>query len=208
MFTIYGRPNSSNVRKVLWLCAEIGQTDYQRLDYGRGFESCDTPEYEKLNPNKLVPTFVEGDLVIWESNAILRYLAAKYGDETLYPADLAQRAMVDQWMEWQTTTSNNGIRDLFFGLIVKDPSASGEEFLARAQAQATQAMTLLDAHLADTGAFVNGDNLTIADCALGIFVNRWFSLPIERAELPALAAYYDRLKSRTAFEETVIAGGP
>ena len=208
MFTIYGRPNSSNVRKVLWLCAEIGQTDYQRLDYGRGFESCDTPEYEKLNPNKLVPTFVEGDLVIWESNAILRYLAAKYGDETLYPADLAARAMVDQWMEWQTTTSNIGIRDLFFGLIVKDPSATGEEFLANAQAQATQAMTLLDAHLADTGAFVNGDNLTIADCALGIFVNRWFSLPIERAELPALAAYYDRLKSRTAFEETVIAGGP
>lgn len=208
MFTIYGRPNSSNVRKVLWLCAEIGQTDYQRLDYGRGFESCDTPEYAKLNPNKLVPTFVEGDLVIWESNAILRYLAAKYGDEMLYPTDLAERAVVDQWMEWQTTTSNIGIRDLFFGLIVKDPSATGDDFLAKARTQATQAMTLLDAQLADTGAFVAGDDLTIADCALGIFVHRWFSLPIERADLPALAAYYDRLKARQAFEETVIAGGP
>lgn len=208
MFTIYGRPNSSNVRKVLWLCAEIGQTDYQRHDYGRGFESCDTPEYAKLNPNKLVPTFVEGDLVIWESNAILRYLTAKYGNETLYPTDLAERAVVDQWMEWQTTTSNIGIRDLFFGLIVKDPSATGDDFLAKARTQATQAMTLLDAQLADTGAFVAGDNLTIADCALGIFVHRWFSLPIERADLPALAAYYDRLKARQAFEETVIAGGP
>ena len=208
MFTIYGRPNSSNVRKVLWLCAEIGQTDYQRLDYGRGFESCDTPEYAKLNPNKLVPTFVEGDLVIWESNAILRYLAAKYGDETLYPTDLAERAVVDQWMEWQTTTSNIGIRDLFFGLIVEDPAATGDDFLAKARTQATQAMTLLDAQLADTGAFVAGDNLTIADCALGIFVHRWFSLPIDQADLPALAAYYDRLKARQAFEDTVIAGGP
>ncbi len=208
MFTIYGRPNSSNVRKVLWLCAEIGQTDYKRLDYGRGFESCDTPEYAKLNPNKLVPTFVEGDLVIWESNAILRYLAAKYADETLYPTDLAKRAVVDQWMEWQTTTSNIGIRDLFFGLIVKDPSATGDDFLAKARTQATQAMTLLDAQLADTGAFVAGNDLTIADCALGIFVHRWFSLPVERADLPALAAYYDRLKTRQAFEDTVIAGGP
>ncbi len=208
MFTIYGRPNSSNVRKVLWLCAEIGQTDYQRIDCGRGYESCDTPEYTKLNPNKLVPTFVDGDLVIWESNAILRYLAAKYGDESLYPTDLAERAMVDQWMEWQTTTSNVGIRNLFFGLIVKESWAMGEEFIAKAQTQATEAMTLLDAQLADTGAFVTGKNLTIADCALGIFVNRWFSLPMDRAELPALAAYYDRLKSRKAFEETVIAGGP
>ncbi len=208
MFTIYGRSNSSNVRKVLWLCAEIGQTDYQRHDYGRGFDSCDTPEYEKLNPNKLVPTFVEGDLVIWESNAILRYLAAKYGDATLYPKDLAERAMVDQWMEWQTTTSNVGIRDLFFGLIVKEDWAMGEEFIAKAQAQATKAMTLLDAQLADTGAFVTGDNLTIADCALGIFVNRWFSLPMDHADLPALSAYYDRLKSRAAFQDTVIAGGP
>lgn len=208
MFTIYGRTNSSNVRKVLWLCAEIGQTDYQRHDYGRGFESCDTPEYEKLNPNKLVPTFVEGDLVIWESNAILRYLAAKYGDESLYPEDLAERAMVDQWIEWQTTTSNVGIRDLFFGLIVKEDWAMGEDFIAKARAQATKAMTLLDAQLADTGAFVTGDNLTIADCALGIFVNRWFSLPMDHADLPALAAYYDRLKSRAAFQDTVIAGGP
>ncbi|MDA7947960.1 MAG: glutathione S-transferase family protein [Hyphomicrobiaceae bacterium] len=208
MFTIYGRPNSSNVRKVLWLCAEIGQTDYQRIDCGRGFESCDTPEYAELNPNKLVPTFVDGDLVIWESNAILRYLAAKYGEDSIYPGDLATRAMVDQWMEWQTTTSNVGIRDLFFGLIVKDPSATGEDTLSKAHAQATQAMTLLDAQLAKTGAFVTGENFTIADCALGIFVNRWFSLPIDRPDLSALATYYDRLKSRKAFEETVIAGGP
>lgn len=208
MFTIYGRPNSSNVRKVLWLCAEIGQTDYKRLDYGRGFEPCDTPEYIKLNPNKLVPTLVDGDLVIWESNAILRYLAAKYGDDSFYPKDLAARAVVDQWIEWQTTTSNVGIRNLFFGLIVNDPDSADKDFIANAHAQASEAMALLDARLADTGAFVAGDNLTIADCALGIFVHRWFSLPIDRPDLPALAAYYDRLKSRKPFEDIVVAGGP
>ena len=207
MFTIYGRTNSSNVRKVLWLCAELGLDDYERLDYGRGFAPCDTPEYRKLNPNMLVPTLVDGDLVVWESNAILRYLAAKYGADEIYPAGLANRAIVEQWLEWQTTTSNIGIRDLFFALTLKRPAYMDHDVQAKSLVLASEAMRLLDAQLAATGAFVTGAALTIADCALGMFVHRWFVLPIERQEFPALAAYYERLKDRAPFQEWIIGQG-
>lgn len=207
MFTIYGRTNSSNVRKVLWLCAELGLDDYERLDYGRGFTPCDTPEYIKLNPNMLVPALVDGDLVLWESNAILRYLAAKYGGGEIYPADLAKRAIVEQWLEWQTTTSNTGIRDLFMGLIVNDPAYTDRDLQAGALVQATEAMRILDAQVAATGAFVAGGALTIADCALGMFVHRWYVLPIERQDFSALAAYYERLKERAPFQEWIVGQG-
>ncbi len=207
MFTIYGRTNSSNVRKLLWLCAELGLDDYERLDYGRGFAPCDTPEYRKLNPNMLVPTLVDGDLVLWESNAILRYLAAKYGGDEIYPAGLANRASVEQWLEWQTTTSNTGIRDLFFALIIKNPAYTNGDVQAGALVQASDAMRLLDAQLAATGAFVTGAALTIADCALGMFVHRWYTLPIERQDFPALAAYYERLKERAPFQEWIVGQG-
>ena len=209
MFTIYGRANSSNVRKVLWLCAEIGQTDYTRLDYGRGFEPLDSADYRALNPNALVPTLVDGDLVVWESNAILRYLATKYGPPEIYPVELVARTRVEQWLDWQLTTVVPGLRTLFFGLHVKDPAFTDASKLETAQAQATRDLGILDAQLAETGAFVAGDALTIADCALGMFVHRWFALPLplERHALPALTAYYDRLKQRAPFQKWIIGQG-
>lgn len=207
MFTLYGRANSSNVRKVLWLCAEIGQTDYERLDYGRGYTPCSSPEYAALNPNQVVPTLVDGDLVIWESNAILRYLASKYGPEEIYPKALPARARVEMWMDWQLTTAITGVRDLFMGLHVKDPAFAEPEALKQAQAQATGAFGILDSHLEKGSAYVVGDDLTIADCALGIYVHRWFALPFERPDYPALAAYYDRLQERPAFQEWIVGIG-
>lgn len=207
MFTIYGRPNSSNVRKVLWLCEEIGQSDYKRLDYGRGFEPCDTPEYAALNPNMMVPTLIDGDLVLWESNTILRYLAAKHGPEEIYPADLAARAEVDMWMDWQLTTLTTGVRELFLGLHVKDPAYTAPEQLKKAGTLATKSMKLLDAALADSGGYAAGDKLTIADCAIAMFVHRWYVLPIEREDLTALEAYYERLKGREAFQKWIIGQG-
>ncbi len=209
MFTIYGRTNSSNVRKVLWLCGEIGRTDYTRLDYGRGFAPLDTPDYRALNPNLLVPTLVDGDVVVWESNAILRYLAAKFGPPEIYPPAPAARACVEQWLDWQLTTAVPGLRTLFFGLHIEDPVCAEPQTLETAQTEATQAMGILDARLAETEAFVAGDALTIADCALGVFVHRWFALPLplERAEFPALAAYYERLKQRPPFQEWIIGQG-
>ncbi len=207
MFTIYGRANSSNVRKVLWLCEEIGQGDYERLDYGRGFTPCDSPEYVALNPNMVVPTLIDGDLVLWESNTILRYLAGKYGPEDIYPKELVARARVDMWLDWQLTTLITGVRQLFQGLHVKDPAYTAPEQLEEAGKLATQSMEILDANLAKTGGYIAGDTFTIADCALAMFVHRWYVLPIERAEFKALEAYYERLKEREPFQKWIIDQG-
>ena len=207
MFTIYGRANSSNVRKVLWLCEEIGQTDYQRLDYGRGYKDCSSPEYVELNPNMVVPTLVDGDLVVWESNTQLRYLVSKFGFEEFYPIDIAARAMVDMWLDWQLTTLLNGIRNLFQGLHVKDEAFTDPKDLKNALKEATRSMTILDAHLAGDNAYVAGRHLTIADFAIGMFVHRWFALPIDRQDLPALASYYELLKQREPFEKWIVGQG-
>jgi len=207
MFTIYGRTNSSNVRKVLMLCEEIGLNDYERLDYGRGFAPCDTPEYIALNPNMVVPTIIDGDLVLWESNAILRYLAAKHGPEEFYPTDLVARAKVDMWMDWQLTTLINGIRVLFQGLHVKAPDFTAPEKQKQAATLATESMKILDANLATSGGFIAGDTLTIADCAIAMYVHRWYALPIEREEFKALEAYHERLKELASFQKWIIDQG-
>ena len=207
MFTLYGRANSSNVRKVLWLCGEIGLEGYERLDFGRGFKPLDSPDYAKINPNMLVPTFVEGDLVLWESNAILRYLAAKHGPEEIYPRNFAARAKVEMWLDWQLTTLLTGVRQLFQGLHVKIPAYTAPEQLERAGHQATNSMEILDANLAGTGGYVAGGTFTIADCAVGMFVHRWYALPIERKEFPALEAYYERLKERAPFRKWILDQG-
>ena len=207
MFTIYGRANSSNVRKVLWLCEEIGQTDYERLDYGRGYKPCSSPEYMALNPNMVVPTLKDGDVVLWESNTILRYLASQHGPEDIYPRELTARAKVDMWLDWQLTTALGGIRHLFQGLHVKDEDFTDPAGLEKAHAQATNAMGILDTHLAKGSPYIAGDGLTIADCSLGMFVHRWYALPIERKGLASLDAYYERLKEREAFQKWIVGQG-
>ena len=208
MLTIYGRANSSNVRKILWLLAELGIDDYERLDYGRGYKECSSPEYVALNPNKVVPTLVDGDLVLWESNTQLRYLAAKQGRDDLYPEELFARAKVDMWLDWQLTTGLTGIRVLFQGLHVKDPAFTDPAGIEKALVQAKTAYGgILNDHFTGGPSYMAGDTFTIADCALGMFVHRWFALPIERPEAPALAAYYERLKERGPFQEWIVGQG-
>lgn len=207
MLTIYGRANSSNVRKILWLCEEIGHTDYERLDYGRGYKPCSSPEYITLNPNQVVPTLVDGDFVLWESNAQLRYLADKFKRDDLYPGAIAARAKVDMWLDWQLTTMLNGIRNLFQGLHVKDQSYTDAAFLENSLSQATAALDVLDGNLATTSAWVTGEDFSIADCAIGMFVHRWFMLPIERRDFKALKAYYGRLQERAPFRKWIIDQG-
>lgn len=207
MLTIYGRANSSNVRKVLWLLAELGIDGYERLDYGRGYIPCSSPEYVALNPNKVVPTLVDGDLVLWESNTQLRYLANKHGRDDLYPLEPAARAKVDMWLDWQLTTLLFGVRDLFMGLHVKDEAFTSPERIEKAGGQAAQSMEILNANLEKTGGYAAGGGLTIADCAVGMFVHRWYALPVERKSFPALEAYYERLKERESFQEWIVGQG-
>lgn len=207
MLTVYGRENSSNVRKVLWLLAELGIDDYERLDYGRGYTPCSSPEYVAINPNKVVPTLKDDDLLLWESNTQLRYLASKHGRDDLYPVEPAARAKVDMWLDWQLTTLLTGIRVLFQGLHVKDPAFTEPAGIEKAHAQAAEAFGILDAHLAGGSRYIAGADFTIADCANGMYVHRWFVLPIERQDYPALAAYYGRLKERKPFLDKIVGQG-
>lgn len=206
MLRIWGRANSSNVMKVLWLCEELG-LPFERIDAGGAFGKTKEAAYLALNPNGLVPTIEEPDgFALWESNAILRYLArSKAPESPVYPADLRLAADCDRWMDWQLGALNRPMTTVFFTYI-RTPEADRDwpaTHKARAEAEALWAM--VDSHLADRP-FLTGPDLSLADIALGIYVHRWFAMPIERAEMPALRAWYDRLLARPGYAQH--AAGP
>ncbi|WP_186206090.1 glutathione S-transferase family protein [Burkholderia gladioli] len=201
MLNILGKIPSINVRKVLWTCAEL-QLPFEREDWGAGFRSPNTPEFLALNPNGLVPVLRDGDLVLWESNTIIRYLATRYGGEALYPAEAVARARVDQWLDWQAADLNRAWSYAFLGLVRKSPAHQEPQATAEAIAGWTRLMRILDARLADTGAFVAGEHFSIADIAIGLSVHRWFGTPFQQPSLPAVEAYYQqRLSARPGFAE-------
>ncbi len=207
MIKIYGRVSSSNVRKVLWLAAELGLS-IDRLDYGRGFTPTDSPEYLALNPNALVPTLDDGGFILWEGHTILRYLAARSGAQIWYPADIRQRALIDQWLDWLLAEFQPHVRDLMMGVLVKSPPHDSPQAIAAATAACERRLRVLDDQLQRTGGHVASATPTIADCAVGVMVHRWFSLEVERADFPAVTSYYERLQARPAFMETIPPGGP
>jgi glutathione S-transferase len=198
MLEVLGRSTSINVRKVLWTCAELS-LPYQHSEWGTGALSLRDPAFLTLNPNALVPVVREGDFVLWESNTICRYLAAKAGRTDLLPAEPAVRAQVEQWMDWQATELSTAWRHAFMGLVRKSP-AFADLALIDASTQAwNRHMTLLDDALRGTGAFVTGSSFTLADVVLGLATHRWFMTPMARPDLPAVSAYYDRLDARPGF---------
>ena len=200
MLQILGKSSSINVRKVLWLCTELG-LDYEQEQWGSGFRATDAPEFLALNPNALVPVIRDEKLVLWESNTICRYLAAKHGRSDLLPTDLIGRARVEQWMDWQATDLNSAWRYAFMALVRKSAAHVDAEDIAASAASWNRLMTVLDAQLARSGGFVAGDVFTLADILLGLSTNRWFMTPIERPRLPAIEAYYDRLNERPGFQQ-------
>jgi glutathione S-transferase len=197
MIEIWGRASSSNVQKVLWCCDEL-DIRYQRYDTGREFGGNDTPAYLEMNPNGLVPTIRDSGLVVWESNTILRYLAARYGDGSMYPAELAPRSQVDRWLDWEVGTLAPTILPVFWGLIRTPPEQRDEEKLAGAKTLLSKVLTVLDLHLSKQS-YVAGDCLTLADIAMGNSVYRWFAFSITRPDLPALRAWYDRIAGHPGF---------
>lgn len=198
MLRILGRASSINVRKVLWTCTEL-ELSYEREDWGHGFRSTAEAEFLALNPNAMVPVIVDGDFVLWESNAICSYLANQYPRNDLLPAAPRERALVEQWMGWQATELNNAWRYVFMARVRNGPSHTDDSAIAHSEAQWNQCMSLLDRQLERTGAFVTGAHFSLADIVLGLSVNRWYLTPMQRPELPAVAAYYDRLSERTGF---------
>ncbi|MDP9043340.1 MAG: glutathione S-transferase [Pseudomonadota bacterium] len=198
MLKILGKSSSINVRKVLWTCAEMDLA-YEHEQWGSGFRSTQAPEFLALNPNALVPVLQDGAVVLWESNTICRYLASRQGRHDLLPERTQDRARIEQWMDWQATELNNAWRYAFRARIRGHSMRVDPEPLAASIAEWNRHMQMLDAQLAQTGAYVAGDTFTLADVGLGLATNRWLMTPIERPHLPAVQAYFERLSQRPAF---------
>jgi len=198
MLTILGRASSINVRKVLWLCDELDLA-YQREEWGDGFRSTHLPEFMALNPNAMVPVLKDDDFVLWESNAILRYLANAYGGDWLYPHDPQTRAPVDQWIDWQATELNTSWRYAFMSLVRNSPAHQDPRLLAAASKGWAHTMSILNQQLEKTGRYVAGRNFTLADIPIGLAVNRWFETPLEHPDYPAVRTYYERLTERRGY---------
>ena len=196
---ILGRANSFNVRKVLWACDEIGVA-YTREDYGRGYRPTDTPEFLRLNPAGQVPVVIDGDVVLRESNTIVRYLAAKHRAEKLYPTDLVERARIEQWMDWVAYDLTHALRGAFLGGQLQQAPWNNPWFVEQGRRDLVGLMHLLDVHLEKNGPHVAAEQFTVADIPVGLVVNRWFMLEgLDRPPLPAVAAYYDLLGEREAY---------
>ncbi|MBP6819679.1 MAG: glutathione S-transferase [Ferrovibrio sp.] len=208
MLSIWGRPSSVNVQKVLWAADELGLT-YEHIVVGGKFGGTDGAAYGALNPNRLVPSIQDdpetpggAPVTIWESNSITRYLAARYGAGTLWPALPGQRSEADRWMDWALTIIGEPLRVLFWGFI-RDPAHAVPEAMQQAEAQAAQYWARLDAHLADR-AYVAGDAFSMGDIPVGCFVQRWLNFPITRPSLPHLEAWHERLSQRPAYAKHVM----
>ena len=201
MPTIYGRVTSSNVMKVLWAADELG-APYERIDAGMSFGVVDTPEYRQMNPNGRVPTYVDGDMVLWESNAIVRYLGATHGDDAFWPKDPGRRAGLDRWMDWQQTIQSPAITPVFWGLIRTAPADRNAQAIQAGVDAINNAMGILDAEL-DGKAWLGGDALSIADIPQGPNLHRFYNLDFARADLPNLRRYYDAMLDRPAFRKHI-----
>jgi glutathione S-transferase len=200
MLKILGKAVSINVRKVLWLCEELA-LPFELEPWGAGQRDPDVPEFRALNPNALVPVIVDGDVVLWESNTICRYLAGRQGRDDLLPREPLPRARVEQWMDWQGGDLNNSWRYAFMSLVRQSPAHQDPQAVAASAASWNRHMGILERQLEKSGDFAAGPGFTLADIVLGLSVNRWFMTPIERPDLPRVQAYYDRLATRAGFRK-------
>jgi glutathione S-transferase len=202
MLKLWGNADSVNVQKVLWCCEEIG-LPYQRIDAGRHFGVVNTPGFRRLNPNGLVPTIDDEGYVLWESNAILRYLAAKHAPGTLWPMEARARADADRWMDWANSTLWPTLVPLFRAFMRTPEAQRDAAAIEVTRRESIQVLEILDAHLA-SGGFVGGAAFTMGDIAVGCAVWRWMALPVERPALGHLQRWFDRLAKREAYRKVVM----
>ena len=202
MLKIWGRPNSINVQKVMWLVAELG-LDHERIDVGGVFGGLDSDAYGRMNPNRKIPVLEDGPTVVWESQACVRYLAASYGQGSFWPDDPATRSVADRWMDWKITTVMPHLHICFWGLVRTPEAERDQDAIDKAARDLGEVWRLFEDHL-EGKAFVLGEHLTMGDIPLGAAFYRYASLPIERPSLPRTEAWYDGLKSRSPFKDHVM----
>ena len=200
MLKIWGRVNSVNVKKALWAATELG-LKYERIDAGMEHGVTKTPEYLKMNPNSLVPTIDDDGFVLWESHAIVRYLAAKHGAGTLWPTDLKARADAERWMDW-AFTFQGAMRAVFWGLIRTPPEKRDMKAIEEGRKRSAQLLAIPERTLS-AKPYIAGVGFTMGDIPLGCEVQRWMRVPIERPPFPAVEAWFERLRARPAFVKHV-----
>jgi glutathione S-transferase len=203
---LWGRTNSPNVQKVLWLLDDLA-LPYERIEAGLQFGRVNDADFRALNPNGKIPVLEDGDYVLWETNAILRYLAMRHGGaagRALYPVDPAARASVDRWLDWQLSTLSPSERGMFWGLVRTPPAQQDWAAIHASVAASAACWRILDARLAAGGAFVEGARFTLADIVLGTLVHRWFAVEVDgRPDFPALLRWYEALHARPGFRRWV-----
>jgi glutathione S-transferase len=202
MIKIWGRNTSSNVQKVMWAIGEL-KLPHERIDVGGAFGKNKEPPYLAMNPNGLVPTLEEEDgFTLWESNSIVRYLAAKHASRTLEPADPRTRALAHKWMDWQLSVMGPAITPVFWGLIRTPPEKRDPNAIAAAKEKTVTAAKIMDAQLGKTP-FLAGDAFSYGDIPVGIMIYRYMQLIPERPSTPNLDRWYAAISSRPAFKEQI-----
>ena len=194
MLKIWGRLSSVNVQKVVWCADEIGLA-YERVDAGGAFGITKTPRYLAMNPNALVPVIEDDGFVLYESNAIVRYLAGRDSPNGLWPDDLRKRADADRWMEWQSTSYTPAMRDIFWQLIRTAPEKRDAAAVEKSRAECEKLTGILDAHLAKHR-YLTDHGFTAADIVVGCAAHRWLQLPTAREPRPHVERWYAEIKSR------------
>lgn len=202
MIEVWGRANSVNVQKVLWCLSELG-VPFERYDAGGLYGGNKEPDFLSRNPAGLVPLISDDGFDLWESNTIVRYLCAKYGEGRLWPEDPAERALSDKWMDYQLGTVFPAFRGALLGLVRTPPEDRDPAAIAASARATADTLTVLNTNLEDRE-YVAGDALTAGDIALGPTVYRWLNLEIERPALPSVEAWHDRLTERPAYRDTVM----
>ena len=199
MLEIWGRKNANQVIQVLWTLAEL-EIDYQRHSIGTQDGDLETEEYKSLNPNSKIPTIRDNGFVMWESHAIIRYLARQYGLGTLYPDDPQKAAMSDQWMTWSTDSFMGTFFPVFWQLVRTEESERDYKKITEMAKQSSEILQILEDHLVKNN-FVAGEQFTYGDIPLGVLIHKYFVLDIERPSLPGIEAWYERLSIREPFQE-------
>lgn len=204
MLTVYGRATSSNVQALVWALEEMG-CDYTRLDYGEGFGGLDTDAFRAMNPHGRIPVLVRDDLPpIFETGAILRYVATVFGSDSFWPKDPVARAQVDQWAEWAKRHVAEAFTGPVFWRVVRTPADRHDKpAIAKALAALEAELATAEAQLAMHD-FLAGPNLTLADIQFGHVLFRYFDIDIPRPAFPNLAEYYNRLTRRPAYQKAVM----
>jgi len=202
MLKIWGRASSANVQKVLWLAAELGIT-YEHVSVGGSFGGLNEPSFRVLNPHGRVPVLQDGDTAIWESHTIVRYLAARYGDGSLWPADPLARAQMDEWMDWaQTAFQPDFLNGVFWGYFRTPEAQRNWPAIHDSLKRCSRHIERIDAILAGRP-FLAG-NFSLADIPLGTLLYRYYELDIEHPRAPHVEAWYGRLNERPAYRQHVM----